>query len=236
MSIDAASSGKVILLGEHAVLHGRRALVCAASKGLGRAIARELAGEGAVVAICARRADPLAEAAEEILILANDLEDEGGWRKVTAEDTWDIKWASGDGGSRIVYEVEGRIGLYDADSDTSRRLSVRVPDDAWRRAARRIEVKGQVEDFGVSPGGERLLATARGDLFTVPVEHGVTRNLTQRGDAHDREAAWSPDGERIAFISDRSGEEQVYVIDEKGGEARALTDFGALRLYRPVWS
>ncbi|MEJ2401454.1 MAG: LpqB family beta-propeller domain-containing protein [Xanthomonadales bacterium] len=164
------------------------------------------------------------------------LEDDGGWRQVTDEDTWDIKWASGDGGSRIVYEVEGRIGLYDADSDTSRRLTVRVPDDAWRRTSRRIEVKGQVEDFGVSPGGERLLVTARGDVFTVPVEHGVTRNLTQRGDAHDREAAWSPDGERIAFISDRSGEEQVYVIDDQGGEARALTDFGALRLYRPVWS
>ncbi|MEJ2534927.1 MAG: peptidase S41, partial [Gammaproteobacteria bacterium] len=53
------------------------------------------------------------------------LENDGGWRKVTDEDTWDIKWASGDGGSRIVYEVEGRIGLYDAASDTSRRLAVR---------------------------------------------------------------------------------------------------------------
>ena len=164
------------------------------------------------------------------------LEDDGSWRKVTDEDTWDIKWASGDGVSRVVYEVEGRIGLYDATSDTSRRIAVRVPDDAWRRTARRIDVKGQVEDFGVSPGGERLLVTARGDVFTVPVKHGVTRNLTQRGDAHDREAAWSPDGEHVAFISDRSGEEQVYIIDDQGGDARVLTRFEAARLYRPTWS
>lgn len=164
------------------------------------------------------------------------LEEDGSWRQVTHEDTWDIKWASGDGRSRIVYEVQGRIGLYDADSGDSRRLTVRVPDDQVRRGTRRIEVKAQVEDFGVSPGGERLLATARGDVFTVPVEHGVTRNLTQRGDAHDREAAWSPDGKQVAFVSDRSGEEQLYLVAHDGGEARALTRGGAARLYHPVWA
>jgi tricorn protease len=164
------------------------------------------------------------------------LQDDGSWRQVTNEDTWDIKWASGDGRSRIVYEVAGSIGLYDADSGDSRRLTVRVPDDQVRRSARRIEVKAQVEDFGVSPGGERLLVTARGDVFTVPVEHGVTRNLTQRGDAHDREAAWSPDGKQVAFVSDRSGEEQLYVVSHDGGEARALTSGGATRLYRPQWA
>jgi tricorn protease len=71
------------------------------------------------------------------------LEDDGAWRAVTHEDTWDIKWASGDGAARIVYEVEGRIGLYDAAADTSRRLTVRVPDDEVRRSARRIEVKSR---------------------------------------------------------------------------------------------
>lgn len=164
------------------------------------------------------------------------LEEDGSWRALTREDTWDIKWASGDGESRITYEVAGQIGLYDATTDTNRRLTIHVPDDEVRRMARRIDVKAQMEDFDVSPGGERIVVTARGDVFSVPVEHGVTRNLTQRGDAHDREAAWSPDGKQIAFISDRSGEEQVYVIDQAGGEARQLTDVAPARLYRPGWS
>jgi len=164
------------------------------------------------------------------------LEEGGSWQAVTEEDTWDIKWASGDGESRIVYEVQGQIGLYDAESGTSQRLTVRVPDDQVRRIARRINVKGQMEDFDVSPDGTRVLVTARGDIFSVPVEHGVTRNLTQRGDAHDREAAWSPDGKWVAFISDRSGEEQLYVVDQMGGEARQLGNVNTARLYRPIWA
>lgn len=157
-------------------------------------------------------------------------------RQLTEHDDWDIKWASGDGRKQIVYEVAGRIGLYDTTDDQARQLRIRVPDDGVRRIARRIEVADQVEDFGIAPDGKRMLATARGDVFTVPVEHGVTRNLTQRGDAHDREAAWSPDGRHVAFISDRSGEEQLYVVAQDGGEARALTSDLAARLYRPVWS
>ena len=163
-------------------------------------------------------------------------EENDSHRQLTEHDDWDIKWASGDGRQRIVYEVAGRIGLYDTADGQARQLKIRVPDDGVRRIARRIEVADQVEDFGIAPDGKRMLATARGDVFTVPVEHGVTRNLTQRGDAHDREAAWSPDGRQVAFISDRSGEEQLYVVAQDGGEARALTSDLTARLYRPVWS
>jgi len=163
-------------------------------------------------------------------------EEDDSHRQLTEHDDWDIKWASGDGRQRIVYEVAGRIGLYDTADGQARQLRIHVPDDGVRRIARRIEVADQVEDFGIAPDGKRMLATARGDVFTVPVEHGVTRNLTQRGDAHDREAAWSPDGRYVAFISDRSGEEQLYVMAQDGGEARALTSDLTARLYRPVWS
>ncbi|MEO0425484.1 MAG: S41 family peptidase, partial [Pseudomonadota bacterium] len=162
--------------------------------------------------------------------------DGGNAEQLTAHGTWDIKWASGDGVSRIVYEVEGLIGLYDTKSRQERMLSIDVPDDRVRRTARRIEVQKQIEDYSVSPAAERIAVTARGDVFSVPAEHGVTRNLTRNANAHDREAAWSPDGTHIAFISDRSGEEQVYVVDSAGGDARALTTLEPLRLYGPRWA
>jgi tricorn protease len=156
--------------------------------------------------------------------------------QLTRHDTWDIKWASSDGKSRIVYEVQGRIGLYDTSNGAERLLTVRVPDDGVRRTARRIKVAEQMEGYAVSPGGERVAVVARGDVFSVPAEHGVTRNLTRRGDAHDREVAWSPDGRHIAFVSDRDGEEQLYVVEQQGGEARRLTSLGPVRLYAPRWA
>ncbi|MGB0513272.1 MAG: S41 family peptidase [Wenzhouxiangellaceae bacterium] len=163
-------------------------------------------------------------------------EDSGEHRQLTDNDTWDIKWASGDGTRRIVYEIAGRLGVYDTATGSARQLRIRVPDDGVRTIARRIEVGDQIEDFDIAPDGKRMLATARGDVFTLPVEHGVTRNLTRRGDAHDREAAWSPDGRHVAFISDRGGEEQLYVVPHDGGEARALTDDLEVRLYDLAWS
>ncbi len=161
---------------------------------------------------------------------------DGDVSQLTDSESWDIKWASSDGGSQIVYEIEGTIGHFDTNTGVEQRLSITVPDDRVRRTARRIEVKGQVEGFNAAPDGSRAVVVARGDVFSVPVEHGVTRNVSRRGDAHDREAAWSPDGNYIAFISDRNGEEQLFVVDQAGGEAKALSEPKALRLYRPRWS
>mgnify|MGYP001820321397 FL=1 len=71
----------------------------------------------------------------------------------------------------------------------------------------------------------------------MPVEEGVSRNLTASAGAHDREVAWSPKGDRVAWISDASGEEELYVRDALGRSAavRVTSDSGT-RLYEPVWS
>jgi len=67
-------------------------------------------------------------------------------------------------------------------------------------------VSRNIEDFGLSPKGERALFVARGDIFTAPIEKGPTRNLTHSSNAHDKWARWSPDGAKIVFVSDRTGE------------------------------
>lgn len=156
--------------------------------------------------------------------------------QLTHHDEWDVRWASGDGHSRVVYEFAGKIGLYDAQQGTETLLSITVPDDRVRRTARRMEADAHLEDYALAPGGDRAVITGRGDVFSVPVEHGVTRNLSARATAHDREADWSPDGQRIAFVSDRSGEEEIYVVKATGGPARALTKDSQARLYGPTWA
>ena len=78
---------------------------------------------------------------------------------------------------------------------------------------------------------------ARGDVFTAPIENGPTRNLTRSSSAHDKWARWSPDGRRIAYVSDATGEDEIYLIAQDGsGEPEQLTTGGQAMLYAPEWS
>ena len=157
--------------------------------------------------------------------------------EITRSKEWDVRWASSDNRGQIVYELDGQIELYDVASGQTRRLDIRVPDDGLNRRPSRVSAARQVEDFELSPKGERALFVARGDLFTVPIEKGATRNLTNSSGAHDKHARWSPDGRRIAFVSDRGGEEQVYLVAQDGSAApEALTTDHEAMLYAPEWS
>lgn len=157
-------------------------------------------------------------------------------RQVTRETNWDVRWPSSDGRQRIVYELNGELQVYDARTDRSQAVAILVPTDGVARRSRRVSAKGQIEDYGLSPQGRRAVFSARGDIFTAPAEKGPTRNLTRSSDAHDRLPRWSPDGRRIAFVSDQSGEEQLYVIAQDGGSMEQLIQGVRGRLYNPQWA
>ena len=156
--------------------------------------------------------------------------------RVTREKTWDVRWPASDSSGRVVYELNGELSVYDAATGKSRSVSIQVPSDGVARRPRRVSADGNIEDYALSPQGRRAVFSARGDIFTVPAEKGPTRNLTKSSDAHDRLPSWSPDGRKIAFVSDQSGEEQVHVVDQGGGMPQQLTEGDRGRLYRLAWS
>lgn len=161
----------------------------------------------------------------------------GSVDSLTDSETWDVRWPSSDNERRIVYEFNGELHLFDVEENASRKLSIFVPDEGLAKRPSRYSAAENIEDFELSPSGERALFVARGDVFTVPVEKGPTRNLTDSSSAHDKHARWSPDGRKIAFISDMSGEEQLYLIDQDGsGEPEQLTSNFEMMLYPPAWS
>jgi tricorn protease len=112
-----------------------------------------------------------------------------------------------------------------------------VPADATTAHPQTVNAADNIESLTLSPGGERVAIAARGDVFSVPVEHGITRNLTRSSSAHEREIAWSTDGRRLAYVSDRSGEEEIYVQTQDGTEPAVQVSTGsAARYYAPRWS
>ncbi len=161
----------------------------------------------------------------------------GAVEQLTAHDPWDLRWPATDHQSRIVYELNGQLRIFDIASGADTAISINVPDDGLWKRPHRISVAGNIGDFGLSPKGERALFVARGEVFSAPIEKGRTRNLTRSSGANDRVAAWSPDGSQIAYISDADGEDEVWIVDQNGTEpARRLTDGHAARLFDLAWS
>jgi tricorn protease len=159
--------------------------------------------------------------------------------ELTHSKQWDIRWpsaSSGDDG-QIVYELNGELQIFDTRTGKDKKITIEVPDDGLNRRPSWVSAANQIEDFALSPKGERALIVARGDVFTAPIEKGPTRNLTNSSNAHDKWARWSPDGRKIAFISDRSGEEEVCLINQDGaGDLEQITTEGHRMRFAPEWA
>lgn len=157
--------------------------------------------------------------------------------ELTHNTQWDMRWPSTDHKNQIVYELDGELNIFDIASGKSRHISIEVPDDGVRMRPSQVSAANNIEDYGLSPKGERALFVARGDIFTAPIEKGPTRNLTDSSNAHDKWGAWSPDGARIAFISDMDGEDEVYLINQDGsGKPEEVTHGLHAMLYQPAWA
>jgi tricorn protease len=161
----------------------------------------------------------------------------GAVEQHTKSTTWDVRWASSDNKGRIVYELGGELRVFDVATKHDAAAPITVPTDALSARPGRVSAERQVESFSLSPKGERALFVARGDVFTAPIEKGATRNLTSSSDAHEKHARWSPDGRKVAFVSDRSGEEQLYLVDQDGsGAPEQLTTQFVVQLQAPEWA
>jgi tricorn protease len=157
--------------------------------------------------------------------------------QLTHSTKWDVRWPSTDHKSRIVYESDGELNIFDIATAQSHHISITVPTDALGMRPSQVSAANAIESFGLSPKGERALFVARGDVFTAPIEKGPTRNLTDSSNAHEKWAQWSPDGSKIAYVSDLDGEDELYTINQDGsGKQEELTHGLKSMLYLPMWS
>lgn len=161
----------------------------------------------------------------------------GETQALTSETVWDVRWPSRGEAGEVVFELDGALEVLEVATRARRKLDIFVPDDGTASRPARLDVSDEIEDFDLSPKGERVLVTAHGEVFNLPREHGDAQNLTRTPGAHERGAAWSPDGRSVAFLSDRTGEEELYVVSQDGGgQARPLTRGGKVRRNAPLWS
>lgn len=149
---------------------------------------------------------------------------------------FDIKFPSA-GDNAIVFENGGWVYRFDVRSQRAEKVSIRVLDDRAGARGGLVDVSKNVVQYEIAPDGKRALFAARGDLFTVPVKDGLTRNLTRTPGVHERNAVFSPDGKKVAFVSDATGEDEIHVGPADGSEpAKPVTSGADTYKYELLWS
>ncbi|HSE22672.1 MAG TPA: S41 family peptidase [Pyrinomonadaceae bacterium] len=161
----------------------------------------------------------------------------GKTSEITSNRQYDVRWPSSDNDDQIVYELNGELQVFNVKSRKSSAISISVPDEGIARRPSRVSAANLIESASLSPKGERVLVSARGDIFSAPIEKGPTRNLTHSSGAHDKWPSWSPDGSQVAFISDLSGEEEIYLQPQDGSKPpEQITHGGSAMRYGPEWA
>lgn len=149
---------------------------------------------------------------------------------------FDVKFPSL-GNDAIVFENGGFIYRFDLKTEKESKVSVQINEDFDIGRGGIISVSNQVTNFEISSDGNRALFGARGEIFTVPAKYGNTRNLTNSSGVHERNSKWSPDGKWITYVSDATGEDEIYIRSQDGSsEPIQLTKNSKNYKYQPLWS
>ncbi|MBA2430757.1 MAG: PD40 domain-containing protein [Chthoniobacterales bacterium] len=157
-------------------------------------------------------------------------------QQLTTFRDWDIKFPAL-GRDSIVFEQAGQIWRFDLASGQAAAVPIAIREDFASGRAGLVDASKHIQSVTPAPDGKRVIAVARGDLFSIPEKEGTPRNLTGTSNAHERDAVWSPDGKWIAYNSDITGENELYIRPQDGrGPPQQVTTGADTYYYRAVWS
>ncbi len=157
-------------------------------------------------------------------------------QQLTHFTEFDVNWPSL-GPDSIIFENGGYLYRFDLKTQKAKKLTVYLPGDRDQLRKHWVNTSKLITSFDLAPDAKRAVFTARGDIFTVPAKKGSIRDLTQTSGVYERYATWSPDGRWVAYVSDRTGENQLYIRPQgETGKGIQITANNKVFLLPPVWS
>ena len=155
--------------------------------------------------------------------------------KVTDFTDYDIKFPSHHG-TTIVFEKGGCLFTFDTQTKQAKKLTISIAsDNVYSRPIQKAGA-GYMSHASLSADAKHIAVTARGEVFNVPVEKGAIHSLTRTPGANERNAQYSPDGKSIAYISDRTGETELYLQAIDGTPVKQLTKGSDTYIRNFYWS
>ena len=155
--------------------------------------------------------------------------------KVTDFADYDVKFPSTDGHT-IVFENGGYIYKLDPKTRKYAKIDITLNAEGIKARPELRKVKESLSGFFPAPDGNRIVVSARGEVFNVPANKGVTYNVTRSSGANDRGGSWSPDGRYISYISDKTGETEIWMQPATGGDPVQLTSGSDTYIRWHTWS
>jgi len=157
-------------------------------------------------------------------------------KQITNHSEFDVMWPSGENGM-ITYENGGYLYKLNVETGETEKVTVNIHFDNPNILPYFKNVSDFIESASLSPKGKRALFDARGDIYSVPAENGFTTNLTQTQGVRDMFPSWSPNGKYISYVSDKTGEYEIYLLENnKDAQPKQLTFNSSAWKYEPIWS
>ena len=156
--------------------------------------------------------------------------------QLTKFEEFDVMWPSL-GPDAIIFENGGYLYTFDLQSQQPKKLSIYVNGERDQTMKHWVSASRRITDFDIAPDGKRAVFAARGEVFTVPAKDGSIRNLTNSPGVREQKVAWSPNGQWIAYVSDRTGEDEIYIAPQDGQAAEEQITGGHKGfMFQPAWS
>ena len=156
--------------------------------------------------------------------------------QLTKFKDFDVLWPSGSNG-QLAFENGGYIYKMNLENGKNEKINININFDNPNLVSYYKNVGSDIHSYTVSPTGKRALFDARGDIFSVPAENGITENLTKTQGIREIYPAWSPNGKYISYYSDVTGEYEIYLLEnKKGAEPQQITKNSSAWKYDTEWS
>lgn len=136
----------------------------------------------------------------------------------------------------MVFEAGGKLYVMDLTTEKYKSVDVKIVGDFATLKPQNKNVRRWFTTADISPDGKRVVVEARGEIFSLPAEHGFIKNLTKTSGVAERSPSWSPNGKYIAYWSDKNGEYQLTVYDNETGKEKSLTNFNDSYRYDIFWA
>ena len=127
-------------------------------------------------------------------------------------------------GKVIVYEENFGIWKLDVASGKASEIKIDITSDEKENEFEVVNLANEVDSFDLSPSSQRAVISARGQILTIATNRGdITRIAPDRMASRSQSPTWSPDGKWIAFVSDKSGSDEIWVCDPEGNALKQIT-------------